>query len=363
MVFPPPEEPRPGVGETHEHPHHRATDHDTHPPEPGSSHAHGHGHQGHGHGHGHTVSADADRRYLVAALALLLAFMAGEVVVGLIARSLALISDAGHMLTDSASIMFALVAMRLATRPARGGFTYGLKRAEILSAQLNGVTLLVLGVLFCYEAAMRLINPPQVEGRWVLTTALTGIVINLAATWLLSRADRSSLNVEGAFQHILNDLFAFIATAIAGLVVITTGFTRADAIATLVVAVLMLKAGWGLIRETGRIFLQAAPSAVVPGEIGARLAGQPDVAEVHDLHVWELTSGYVSLSAHVFLRPGRDTLDVRRRLQDLIERNYGITHTTLQLDPMPGEQAAGFGCLDTRHCIDPHGPHYLSPRQ
>jgi cobalt-zinc-cadmium efflux system protein len=350
-VFPPSEEPRsPGRGEAHEH--HPAAGHDAHP----SSHAHGHG-------HGHAVSADADRRYLVAALALLVTFMAGEVVVGLIARSLALISDAGHMLTDSASIMFALVAMRLAARPARGGFTYGLKRAEILSAQLNGVTLLVLGALFCYEAAVRLTDPPEVEGRWVLATALTGIVINLAATWFLSRADRSSLNVEGAFQHILNDLFAFIATAVAGLVVITTGFARADAVATLVVAVLMLKAGWGLVRETGRIFLQAAPSALVPGEIGARLAGRPGVAEVHDLHVWELTSGHISLSAHVFLRPDSDALDVRRGLQDLIERHYGITHTTLQLDPIPSEQEGGIGCVDLRHCVDPHGPHYLSPHQ
>ncbi|GLY88363.1 cation diffusion facilitator family transporter [Actinoallomurus iriomotensis] len=344
MVFTSSEEPRPPAhGETHEHDHHPA--------------------HGAPHGHGHGVSADADRRYLIAALALLVAFMAGEVVVGVIARSLALISDAGHMLTDSASIMFALVAMRLAARPARGGFTYGLKRAEILSAQLNGVTLLVLGAVFCYEAAVRLVDPPEVEGRWVLTTALTGIVINLAATWSLSRADRSSLNVEGAFQHILNDLFAFVATAVAGLVVMTTGFVRADAVATLVVAVLMLKAGWGLIRETGRIFLQAAPSALVPGEIGARLAGQPGVAEVHDLHVWELTSGFISLSAHVFLLPGGDALGIRRRLQDLIERNYQITHTTLQLDCMPGEQDEGFGCVDMRHCADPHGPHYRSPRR
>jgi cobalt-zinc-cadmium efflux system protein len=130
-----------------------------------------------------------------------------------------------------------------------------------------------------------------------------------------------------------------------------------------VVAVLMLKAGWGLIRETGRIFLQAAPSALVPGEIGARLAAQPGVAEVHDLHVWELTSGYISLSAHVFISPGSDSSDVRRSLQDLIERNYAITHMTLQVDPMPAEQDAGFGCVDIRHCVDPHGPHFRSPRQ
>jgi cobalt-zinc-cadmium efflux system protein len=317
---------------------------------------------GHGHGHGHAVAADADRRYLTAALVLLVVFMAGEVVVGVLARSLALISDAGHMLTDSASIVFALVAMRLATRPPRGGFTYGLKRAEILSAQLNGATLLLLAGFFLYEAIRRLIAPPAVEGGLVLVTALAGIAVNLAAAWLLSRADRSSLNVEGAFQHIVNDLYAFIATALSGLVVLLTGFARADAIATLIVAALMLKAGYGLIRDTGRIFLQAAPSGLIPAEIGARLAGQPDVAEVHDLHIWELTSGYSSLSAHVFVRPEGDCTAVRRRLQSLLARSYEITHTTLQVDPAPDGGAGEGGCVDAGHCADPHGPHYRSPR-
>ncbi|MBC6463198.1 cation diffusion facilitator family transporter, partial [Actinomadura sp. HBU206391] len=262
----------------------------------------------------------------------------------------------------AASILFALVAMRLAARPPRGGFTFGLKRAEILSAQLNGATLLILAGLFFYEAIRRLITPPDVEGGPVLITALVGIGVNLVATWLLSKADRSSLNVEGAYQHILNDLFAFIATALSGLVVLLTGFLQADAIATLIVAALMLKAGCGLIRDTGRIFLQAAPMGLVPAEIGARLAGQPGVAEVHDLHVWELTSGYSSLSAHVFVRREGDPLAVRRRLQDLIARSYGITHTTLQLEPVQEDGASAGGRVDTHHCADPHGPHYLSPR-
>jgi cobalt-zinc-cadmium efflux system protein len=287
--------------------------------------------------------------------------MAGEVVVGLIAQSLALISDSGHMLADSASIVFALVAMRLATRPPHGGFTYGLKRAEILSAQLNGATLLLLAGFFLYEAIRRLIVPPEVEGGLVLVTALVGIVVNVVATWLLSRADRSNLNVEGAFQHIVNDLYAFIATAVSGLVVLLTGFARADALATLIVAALMLKAGYGLIRETGRIFLQASPSGLIPAEIGARLASQPDVAEVHDLHVWELTSGYSSLSAHVFVRPGGDRNAVRCRLQSLLARSYGITHTTLQVDPAPEGEVGENECVDADHCADPHGPHYLSP--
>ena len=222
--------------------------------------AHDHGHGGHSHG----VSADADRKWLTLALILIVGFMAAEVVVGVIAGSLALITDAGHMLTDAVSIVLALIAIRLAARPARGGYTYGLKRAEILSAQANGITLLLLAAYFVFEGVRRLIDPGEVEGLLVFVTALVGIVVNVAATWCISRANRSSLNVEGAYQHILNDLYAFIATAIAGAVVWLTGFARADAIAALVVAALMVKAGWGLVRASGRIFLEAAPESVDP---------------------------------------------------------------------------------------------------
>src|SRR3954467_10402687 len=200
---------------------------------------HGGGHAGHSHG----VSADADRRWLGIALGLITVFMAGEVVVGIVAQSLALISDAAHMLTDAVSIVFALIARRLAARPARGVFTYGLKRAEILSAQANGLSLLLLGTWLAYEAIRRLIAPPEVAGGLVLITALAGVAVNLAATWALSRANRSSLNVRGAFQHILNDLYAFLATAVAGLVMLVTGYGRADAIASLIVVALMARAG------------------------------------------------------------------------------------------------------------------------
>ena len=236
---------------------------------PWERHAHDHGaRQGHSHG----VSADADRKWLTLALILIVGFMAAEVVVGVIAGSLALITDAGHMLTDAVSIVLALIAIRLAARPARGGYTYGLKRAEILSAQANGITLLLLAAYFVFEGVRRLIEPGEVEGLLVFVTALVGIVVNVAATWCISRANRSSLNVEGAYQHILNDLYAFIATAIAGAVVWLTGFARADAIAALVVAALMIKAGWGLVRASGRIFLEAAPKSVDPDAVGAELA-------------------------------------------------------------------------------------------
>lgn len=170
---------------------------------------------GHGHGHGHGHGADSDRRYLAAALALLVVFMAAEVVIGLVANSIALISDAGHMLTDAASIALALIAMGMAARPARGAYTFGWKRAEILSAAINGLTFVLLVVYFVYEGVRRLVEPPEVKGGLVLGTALAGIAVNAVAAWLIARADRSSLNVEGAFQHILNDMYAFIATAIA----------------------------------------------------------------------------------------------------------------------------------------------------
>ncbi|WP_051712185.1 cation diffusion facilitator family transporter [Streptomyces sp. NRRL S-350] len=353
----------------HAHDHEHAGGQGGHAP---GSHGHGgHSHGGHGHGgHSHGVAADADRRWLLSALALIVVFMAGEVVVGFAAKSLALISDAAHMLTDAASIALALVAMRLAARPARGGYTYGLKRAEILSAQANGVTLLVLSAWLGYEAITRLFEPPAVTGSLVLVTALVGIVVNLAATWCMSKANRSSLNVEGAFQHVLTDLYAFIATAVAGLVVVTTGFVRADAIASLIVVALMLKAGIALVRDSGRIFLEAAPAGIDPDAVADRMVAQPLVEEIHDLHIWEITSGQPALSAHVLVTPGGDCHAVRRELQRRLAGEYGITHSTLQVDHV-GEDEAGAllqiaAPVDTaaEHCADAHGPvHRAGPHE
>lgn len=318
----------------------------------------------HGHGHGNGVVAGADGRGLTCALALILAFMAGEVAVGMVARSLALISDAGHMLTDAASIVLALIAMRLAARPPRGGFTYGLKRAEIMSALINGVTLLLLTAYFLSEGIHRLIEPPRVAGGLVLITGLAGIVVNLVATWLISKANRRSLNVEGAYQHILSDLFAFIATSVAGAVVLFTGWSRADAVAALIVAALMLKAGYGLVTGAGRVFMEAAPAGMNPDEIGALLADRPGVAEVHDLHIWQVTSGYPALSAHVLVEQGGDCHGVRRDLERVLRSGYGIEHTTLQVDHIqpelltiqPPESA-------NEHCADPHGTVYRADGQ
>ena len=301
-----------------------------------SSHAHG-GHEGHG--HSHSVSAEADSRKLTIALALILGFMLLEVVAGIVGNSLALLSDAGHMLTDAAAIGFSLVAIRLAARPAKGVMTYGLKRVEILSAQINGVTLLVLALVIAFEAVRRLFDPPDVEGGLVLAVAIVGIGVNLAAVWTLAKANRRSLNVEGSFQHILTDLYAFIATAIAGALVLWMDWERADPIASLLVAALMLRAAYGLLRDSGRVFLEAAPAGVDPDEIGRTLAAQPDVREVHDLHVWEISSGFPALTAHVLVSPDCDCHATRRRLAELLEERFGIDHTTLQVDHAQPAQA------------------------
>jgi cobalt-zinc-cadmium efflux system protein len=320
------------------------------------------------HGHGHGVGQDADGRWLVAAGALIVAFMCGEVVAGVIAHSLALLSDAAHMLTDAASIGLALAATKLAAGPPRGGYTYGLRRTEILSAQANGITLVLLAIWLGYTALRRLVTPPAVTGGTVLVVALAGIAVNVAATLLIARAGRHgpgqprSLNLAGAFQHILTDLYAFIATAAAGLVIIVTGFVRADAIATLVVVVLMLHAGYGLIRDSGRIFLEAAPAGLSPAAVGAAMAAWPLVCEVHDLHIWEITSGLPAASAHVLVAPGADCHAVRADLEAFLSCEYGITHATLQVDhaaPPEGPAAEFTGIPGTEpHCDDAHGPAY-----
>ncbi len=296
-------------------------------------HAHSHGAGGPAHG----VSADADFRKLSIALGLILGFMAVEVAVGVIAHSLALLSDAGHMLTDAAAIAFSLLAVRLAQRPAKGAMTYGLKRVEILSAQANGVTLVVLACFIAFEAIRRLVNPPVVQGGLVLAIALLGIAVNLVAAWVLAKANRQSLNVEGSFQHLVTDLYAFIGTAIAAVVILTTGFERADAIASLVVAGLMLRSGIPLIAASGRVFLEAAPKHLDPGEVGPALIAEDGVTEVHDLHIWEVTSGFPALSAHVLVGTDHDCHGVRRQLERVLHDRYAIEHTTLQIDHDGGE--------------------------
>ena len=288
----------------------------------------------HDHSHHHGPSRETERAALKTALVLILCFMVAEVTVGVLASSLALLSDAAHMLTDATALAVALVAARLTARPPAGAMTYGLGRAEIFSAQANGVTLLILSVVIVVDALRRLVSPPSVHGVPVLIVALAGIVVNVAAAAILARGSGQSrsLNLEGSYRHIVTDLYGFIATAVAAVVIITTGFDRADAIASLLIAGILLHAAYGLIKASGRVFMEAAPAGLDPEEIGRTLAGYPGVVEVHDLHVWEVTSGFPALSAHVVVRAGDDCHERRRGLQRLVAERFHISHTTLQVD-------------------------------
>jgi cobalt-zinc-cadmium efflux system protein len=271
------------------------------------------------------------------ALALILAFMAAEIAVGILAHSLALLSDAAHMLTDAGALAMSLVVLRLAAQPARGNRTFGLRRSEILSAQANGAALLVLAGFVVYGAIRRLVSPPPAGGAAILVVALVGIGVNLLATWQLAGANRESLNVEGSYQHVLNDLFAFIATAVAGAVILATGWVRADAVAALVVAALMLWASWRLLRDSGRVLLDIAPAGLPVDEIGTAMAAHAGVVEVHDLHVWEVTTEFPTLSAHVLVEPGADCHGIRRELEALLRDHFGLEHTTLQVEHAPAK--------------------------
>jgi cobalt-zinc-cadmium efflux system protein len=309
------------------------------------------------HDHPHATTGSADRRWLLAAFAVVVAFMAGEVVAGLLAHSLALITDAGHMITDAAALLVAVVASKIAQRPARGAYTYGFTRVDALSGQANGITLLLLAVWFAVEAVRRLVHPASVHGGVVTAVALVGAAVNVGAMVFAGRADRSSMNVRGAVAHLVTDIWAFAATFVAGVVIVATGWERADAVASLVVGALMAWTGGRLVRAAGRVFLEGAPVGVDPDVLGAELAAIDGVAQLHDLHVWQIGSGESAVSAHVLVLSPHDCHEVSTRLRLLLGERYGIGHVTLQADhaDAPGH--------DADNCADAHGEVHIAPRQ
>jgi len=301
--------------------------------------AHDHGPSGHdgGHGHHHGVRPEGDRRYLAAAMTLLALFMVGEVVVALLAGSLALLADAGHMLADVGALAGALWAIHLAARPATGRWTFGWKRAEILSAAANGITLLVVAGAVMVEALRRLAGTPHVDGGPVLAVALVGCAVNIAAAWMMARANRSSLNVEGAYQHVLTDLYGFLGTVVAAIVILATGWAKADAVASLVVVALMAYAGARLLRDAGLILLEGAPDEVDIDDVRSHLLAVDHVLEVHDLHVWTVTSDLPAVSAHLTVDDSCFLNGEAPRLLDRVQAcltgHFDVEHSTFQLEP------------------------------
>ncbi len=278
------------------------------------------------HSHAHTSA----RRPLAIALALILGLMAGEVVFGVTASSLALLADAGHMLTDAVALGLALVAATYANRPPRGRWTFGFRRLEILAAHANGMLLVAVGVVIVYTAIRRLIDPPEVRGGIVLAVALVGIAVNLVAARLLHGPSRDSLNVRGAFLHVATDLAAFAGTAVAGAIILATGWNQADPLASLIVAGLIFWSSVSLLRESSRILLEVAPEE--PRELAEAMLAVPGVTDVHDLHVWTVGSGFPSVSAHVLVEPGADCHAIRLELATLLRDRFQLAHSTLQVE-------------------------------
>ena len=259
-------------------------------------------------------------------------FMVAEVVGGVISNSLALLADAGHMLTDVAALALALFAMRMAQRPPDSTRTYGYVRLEILAALINGAALLVIAVLICWEAYQRVISPPEVHGTIMLGVATVGLAVNLVGAFLLHHHTEGSLNVRGAYLHVLGDLLGSVGAIAAGLVILFTGWTLADPIISVFIALLILVSAWRLVREATEVLLEAAPSHMSVDEVIADLSGIPELEEVHDVHVWTLTSGFVAMSGHGVV----DDLSQQREVLDEINRRmraYGIQHVTFQVEP------------------------------
>jgi cobalt-zinc-cadmium efflux system protein len=292
-------------------------------------------------GHSHAAMSDSDTRYVLGALILISLFLIVEVTAAFVGSSLALLADAGHLMTDVIALAVSAWALQLVKRPAQGRWTFGLRRAEILSAAANGVTLVAIALVIAVEAIERLITPHHVEGALVLTIALIGAVVNVAATFVLSKANRRNLNVRGAYLHVLTDLYAFIATAVAGLVIVLTHWQRADSVASLFVVALMIRSAWSLLRDAGKVLLQGAPDNLDLNDIRAHLATVNHVLDVHDLHAWTVSSDLPTLSAHVVVDDGcfnsGDTPRILDALQACLEEHFAIAHATFQLEPATHE--------------------------
>ncbi|MED0758415.1 cation diffusion facilitator family transporter [Aneurinibacillus thermoaerophilus] len=296
---------------------------------------HDHGHSYHGHGH-HHHDGNANHTSLFLAFILITGFMIVEFFGGLLSNSLALISDAGHMLSDAASLFLSLFAMRLATKPTTATKTYGYKRTEILAALLNGITLIIISLYIFIEAYDRLFSPQPVASISMMTIAAFGLLINIAAAWILMRGGDTSknLNVRSAFLHVLGDMLGSVGAIMAGLLIWLFGWTIADPIASIIVAVLILVSTWRIIRDSVNVLMEGVPAGMDVEEMRCAVLALEGVVEVHDLHVWTVTSGFPALSCHIVVRNLAQGGDVLRTANQIFRERFHISHTTIQIEDM-----------------------------
>jgi cobalt-zinc-cadmium efflux system protein len=294
----------------------------------------------HDHFHGTPKDRKTQRRMMRWVLAITALFMVAEVVGGVLSNSLALLADAGHMFTDVAALALSMVAMRLAQRPPSPTKTYGYVRLEILAALINGAALLVISVFIMKEAWDRFSSPPEVNGPLMMGVAAVGLVVNVVGASLLHSHAEDSLNVRGAYLHVLGDLLGSIGALIAGGLILTKGWMMADPIISIVIALLILVGAWRLVREATDVLLEAAPKGLDVLELLENLKGIEGLEELHDIHVWTLTSGFVAMSGHGVI----DDLNMHRRILDELNallNARGISHVTFQLEPRPLHQING----------------------
>jgi cobalt-zinc-cadmium efflux system protein len=299
--------------------------------------AHAHAH-GHGHHHGHAHDRERGQRGLLLALGLTAAIFLVEVAGGLAGGSLALLADAGHMLTDVAALGLALFAGWMATRPARGRRTFGWQRAEILAALANGVVLVLIAAATIFEAVRRLSDPPEVAGRITLAVAVVGLAFNLMSGAVLMRSG-NGLNVRAATRHVLADAAASFGVIVAAVLILAFDWQAADPIASLVIAVLILTSAWAIVREAVDVLLEAAPAGIDVERMGQAMAHVDGVVEVHDLHVWTVTSGFAAVAAHMTVEPEAEPSLVRRRTAEMLRIHFGVEHSTLQVERQGAEQS------------------------
>jgi cobalt-zinc-cadmium efflux system protein len=288
------------------------------------------------HGHSHTHSLDArradSRRRMRWALSINLGLLVAEAIGGIVTGSLALLADAGHLLSDAGSIVLALIAARLATLPAAGRRTFGYQRSEVLAALVNGLLLVAVSIAVAIAAFGRFGDPPEIDGWGVLALGVFGLAGNVAATLVLARGQRDDINLEGVLRHSVADALGSIGVVIAGAVVLLGGSPIVDPIVGLLIAVLILASSWRLIKEPFDVLMEAAPAGVDVDGIGAAICGEEGVRSVHDLHVWTVTSGFGAIAAHVVVAQGADRDLIRRRLELALREGFGIEHTTLQME-------------------------------
>lgn len=300
----------------------------------GASHGHGHAHGEGRHAHAHHRAGRASsRRRLALALGLTLLGLVAEVVGGVLSNSLALLADAGHLLSDAGALGLAAFAGWMASRPATARRTYGHHRAEILAALLSGAVLIAMAILVVYSAARRLAQPEPVRGGMLLAVATFGLLLNLACLWVLAPARASGLNARAAWLHVMSDALGSVGAVIAGAFATWGHAPRADAIASIVIALLVAWSAWSLVREATAVLMESAPAHVDVDALRDALRGCDGVVEVHDLHVWSITSGIDSLSAHVVIAADRSHPEVLRALQSMVAARFGIHHATLQIEP------------------------------